>query len=243
MSPSSRSARWPRPCASESRKQVEYSPLRVSSARSRRGPRGAGRARRGCRRARRRLVRKNSRSTELRSSARPWGLAKSARCWVMTSSAHARWRVRRAHSFSHAPAAGVSSGFHASSIATNARPAHGPPRSSGCARWWARRRCDVAVDEVDQRQHHRPGQRVRQPGEIEQHQRRAGRDRGRLVGQPRRRAVVDVGVQALGEPPQLGGDAGVAVARGRRPARARAGAAPRSSSRSRGSSPVAAQRA
>ena len=44
----------------------------------------------------------------------------------MTSSAQAMWRVRRAHSFSHAPAAGVSSGFQASSMATNARPAHGP---------------------------------------------------------------------------------------------------------------------
>ena len=93
----------------------------------------------------------------------------------MTSSAHARWRVRRAHSFSHAPAAGVSSGFQASSIATNARPAHGPAARCGWARCSARRRCDVAVDEVDQREHHRPGERVRQPGEIEQQQRRVGR--------------------------------------------------------------------
>ena len=34
---------------------------------------------------------------------------------------------------------------------------------------------DVAVDEVDERQHHRPGERVGQPGEVEEQQRRAGR--------------------------------------------------------------------
>ena len=58
----------------------------------------------------------------------------------MTSSAQAMWRVRRAHSFSQPPAAAVISGFHASSMATNVRPAHTPPgRSLPRARWAARR--------------------------------------------------------------------------------------------------------
>ena len=70
---------------------------------------------------------------------------------------------------------------------------------------------DVAVDEVDQREDHGSRERVGKPREIEEMQRRAARDRGLTVSKPRDRPVANVRVQPLGQAPELGRDAGIAV--------------------------------
>ena len=92
----------------------------------------------------------------------------------MTSSAQAMCRVRRAHSFSHAAGLGGQQLLPGLIDGHERAPRPRPALAAVAGDVLGAAVLDVAVDEVDQRQDHRPGERVRQPGEVEQHQRRAG---------------------------------------------------------------------